>query len=335
MSTVLPPSSKRALEAPSSLRYGIYYPEFYFLDEYLHLPKQCLELSVSSEVSQHIEKMKWLLMCNDFVHVPMDNFVFVATEQLRETRSLFLQDTAVGWMMRHGLLGTNEHGALDPRASLKLYRSRRIETGWSLSRVPHDLETSLIERLPTVKSNPDVQVITFETALAGLMGRAELELRDNFAKLERIVEGAQRAYGEDDISVEYIGEQLIKSALPDEQKARLLLSTRNIFYRSFAPADGLIWYSNVINPFELVEAAHQLPRAQYISYLYAPNFIERWFRMFLPPEEIDLLMRAFPAIHMQFSTSSLAGYLQEFRQFYHTSLIPEIDAAFPLRIIEK
>ena len=255
----------------------------------------------------------------------MDNFVFVATPFPKQVREHFLQDAGVGWMMEHGLVSTNEHGDLDPRATLQLYRARRIETSWSLGRLDGDIDAALIARLPTSKSDPGAQVISFEAARANVMGRAELDLLDRFRTLEAIVVGARRVYGEGDISVEFIGEQLRKSDLADAQQHKLLLSTRNVFYRSFAPVDRLFWYSAAINPFEVREAAYDAPRTQCVSYLYSPTFIEGWFRMFLPPAEIRTLLHAFPAIYHELRYTSLHSYMVEFKDYYHRHLVKELD----------
>lgn len=311
--------------------HGIYYPEFFFVDEYINDERMNPHWSASNFARWHINRIKWLLLVNDTVHIPLDNFVFVPTERRMIVRNLFLTSGDIRHLFEHRLIYTNEHGPLDFRASHELYVERRDQEGWKIGERQSDIPRDVLAAMPSRASNPAGEVDRFLPAIRNLVANLEMRAGRYYPAIKDLLSRAEALNGAGDFSTEYFAEQIIKSDWPEPLKRTLLFHTRRAFYNAFALEPGFLhWYSDEMSVFDLSDGIMQKEQAN--SFLCSPTFTQAWLSHFMAADEISAFLNGPSGILTELREGELAPLWRAFREYVHCELIPtldyEIDAAY-------
>jgi hypothetical protein len=268
----------------------LYYPGTFFLENILKRrggSRRGFDI-VEYHVKEHIESFLLLLLVFDEVHLPLDNFQFLASETDYCILKSLLLDHRFRRLAEQGLLTTNEHDSHDLKASWELYEQRKVTTKWFIKDLEHEIPFDYIKNIHSYPSKPQDQSARFTNRLDEIL---EFLFSDNDLQKEQenwLISQYKQSfddYRDGSFSAEHLVQRIILSGvseIPKEIKDSLLKSINRAFFETFADKkENTFSYTNdsivITNP--------QIQMKEFGSMLYAPKFIKPWLLRFISTKE--------------------------------------------------
>lgn len=251
-----------------------------------------LNSDVRSLVDEHIENFILLLLVFDEVHLPLDNFQFLASDFDYQVFSRLLSDPRFKALADSGLITTNEHDRHDLKGSWELYGQRARKTGWSIKELTEQISFDALSGLRSYASRPMDQSNRFVTRLNEIIGfsAANIDLRREHERwLKDQLKRSFDDYGDGSVSAEHLAQRLIQEAgdFPIELRNQLLIAINRAFFETFANKSEST-YSYISGMIKVKDPQTQVHLLEAV--LYSPQFLKKWLFSFLKARRYRALM---------------------------------------------